>query len=277
MDLDLQNLCISKRIYDRIELNNTSDKVTCAEILLIGGSARAYCNECRNDSVFKIIPYLPKIPGPTVLGYVAEEVDLSKFNSIVRDKCITLVGECAANTDHTIVFNFHVTSTSLVKIGQYPSYTDLMRPTTSKYKKVLDTDKFKELNRAIGLASSEIGIGSFVYLRRVFEHILDTAHNEAKTSYGWNETDYQNKKVHEKIVCLKGFLPQFLVDNWTLYSILSKGIHELSEEECISYFPVVKSGIELILDELLSKEEQKRKLAEAQKAISQLHSQLKSK
>ncbi len=36
-----------------------------------------------------------------------------------------------------------------------------------------------------------------------------------------------------------------------MYSILSKGIHELSEEECLQYFKLMKIGIELILDEQL--------------------------
>jgi hypothetical protein len=35
-----------------------------------------------------------------------------------------------------------------------------------------------------------------------------------------------------------------------LYSVISKGIHELTEEECIKYYPVLKNSIESILHEL---------------------------
>lgn len=48
-------------------------------------------------------------------------------------------------------------------------------------------------------------------------------------------------------------LPDFLVKNRDLYGILSKGIHELSEDECLSYFDPVKAALELILDQALEK------------------------
>ncbi|MBC3806012.1 hypothetical protein H8K52_01475 [Undibacterium seohonense] len=59
-----------------------------------------------------------------------------------------------------------------------------------------------------------------------------------------------------------------------MYSILSKGIHELSENECLTAFPIVKIGIEIILDGKLEAIERERKLTEARKAISALNSSL---
>ena len=38
--------------------------------------------------------------------------------------------------------------------------------------------------------------------------------------------------MDEKIVMLRTELPQFLVDNREWYGLVSKGIHELTEEEC---------------------------------------------
>ncbi len=277
MTFDLQTLCITNRMYQKTDLKTSSEQISFADVLFTGGSIRLYCPSCKEESVFKIDKYLPFHPRRTTISYDEPDVSLNPFKSIVDDEYLKLIGKCAANEKHTAAFIFQITFDKVIKIGQYPSYADLSKPTSLKYKKVLGNDKFKEFNRAIGLASSEIGIGSFVYLRRIFEHILENSHNEAKTSNTWNEADYQSKKVHDKITYLKGFLPQFLVDNALLYSILSKGLHELSEEECISHFPVVKTGIELILDELLAKEEQKRKLAETQKAISYIHGKLKSK
>lgn len=42
-------------------------------------------------------------------------------------------------------------------------------------------------------------------------------------------------------------MPEVLTKNTTIYGILSKGIHELSEEECRKYFLVVKECIYQIL------------------------------
>ncbi|MFI3135251.1 MAG: hypothetical protein QX197_00585 [Methylococcaceae bacterium] len=78
--------------------------------------------------------------------------------------------------------------------------------------------------------------------------------------------------MNEKIVILNSELPEFLVENKSMYSILSKGIHELSENECLAAFPVIKVGIEIILDDKLEKINREKKLEEAKKAISTLGS-----
>ena len=48
---------------------------------------------------------------------------------------------------------------------------------------------------------------------------------------------------------------------------MSKGIHELSENECLKHFSVIKLGIELILDEKLDALKKEEKLKAASKAI----------
>ncbi|MDE7439742.1 MAG: hypothetical protein K2N23_04470, partial [Clostridia bacterium] len=53
-----------------------------------------------------------------------------------------------------------------------------------------------------------------------------------------------------------------------LYTVLSKGVHEYEEEECIEMFPAVKFIIESILDAELIKKEHEQK-AKAAKAIIQ--------
>jgi hypothetical protein len=57
-----------------------------------------------------------------------------------------------------------------------------------------------------------------------------------------------------------------------MYGILSKGIHELSEEDCLKAFPAVKIGIEIILDAKLHAEAERKKLEEARRAIQALAS-----
>ena len=80
--------------------------------------------------------------------------------------------------------------------------------------------------------------------------------------------------MDEKIALLKNLLPSFLVEYKVLYAILSKGIHELSEQECLQAFSVVKLGIELILDEKIEQQEKERKIQDASKAIQNLSSSL---
>ena len=62
-------------------------------------------------------------------------------------------------------------------------------------------------------------------------------------------------------------MPNFLVENKTMYGILSVGIHSLNENDCLKYFDAVKVGIELILDEKLEKLNKVKKIEEAQNRI----------
>jgi hypothetical protein len=71
--------------------------------------------------------------------------------------------------------------------------------------------------------------------------------------------------MDEKIVLLQNFLPIFLVENKGMYGILSLGIHQLEEEDCLAHFDALRVGIEIILDEKLDayKKQEKIKLAAA--------------
>lgn len=136
-------------------------------------------------------------------------------------------------------------------------------------------ESYKEFSRAVGLVSHGVGIGSFVYLRRIFENLIEESHQEAIKIDSWDEENYNRSRMDEKIALLKDYLPEFLLRSRKIYSILSKGIHQLSENECLKYFAAVKLGIELILDEKLEKLNRESKIKEAEKLLSDIHSELK--
>jgi hypothetical protein len=164
-----------------------------------------------------------------------------------------------------------------MKIGQYPSVADFHLSELNKYKKVLSNDKLKEISKAVGLAANGVGVGSFVYLRRVFEYLIQEAKAEAIQQEGITEEEFLKLRMDEKIQALKDYLPEFLVENKQLYSILSVGIHALEENDCLLHFDAVKIGIELILDEKLQIYLRKEKMAAAKAKIAQSHAQIASK
>lgn len=164
----------------------------------------------------------------------------------------------------------------LQKIGQYPSIADFHIYEIKQYDKLLSNDVLKEFTKAIGLAANGVGIGSFVYLRRIFENLILESFEEAKREGKVEEETFSRSKIDKKIELLKDYLPPFLVKNKSIYSILSKGIHELDENTCLEYFETMKLGIEIILDQKLEKKKQKDKEEEAKKRIAQLNGKLKS-
>lgn len=93
---------------------------------------------------------------------------------------------------------------ALEKIGQIPSLADLTLPDLRKYRQVLGDDRFKELTRAIGLTTHGVGVGAFVYLRRIFESLIEGSHAEASKDPGWDEDTYSRSRMDEKISLMKG-------------------------------------------------------------------------
>ena len=157
------------------------------------------------------------------------------------------------------------------KVGQYPSVADFHIGQVHKYDKVLSKDKMREFTKAIGLAANGIGIGSFVYLRRIFEHLVSEAFEKAISENDEFDADaFSKAKMNNKIQMLSGYLPDFLVENYSIYGILSKGIHELSEEDCKSYFSILRESIEMILDEKEDNRQKEMKKDNIKKVLSQI-------
>ena len=177
-------------------------------------------------------------------------------------------------------FLFHILwqpdTKTLIKIGQYPSVADFHTSQVKQYAKLLKKEEMQEFTKAIGLAAHGVGIGSFVYLRRIFENLIQDAYEEALAADTIVNADFQIARMDEKIQLLKGHLPEFLVEHKTLYSILSLGIHSLDETTCLAHFDIVRTGIEIILDEKLEAQRKQEKIAEASKKIKALPSQLKN-
>jgi hypothetical protein len=220
-----------------------------------------FCVDCQQPSVFRS-------------GQVPIGVDQLEFT--LGDRIFTREFWCSRVHSHLAYFHFRLLDGVLSKIGQSPSMADISEEELRPYAKVLKQDEYRELTRAVGLASHGVGIGSFVYLRRIFERLIEEARAKAAQAAGWDEDAFQQVRMDEKIAVLKDHLPPFLVDQRKLYSILSKGIHSLTEKECIEAFPVVRVGTELILDQKVAANRQEHKMNAAKKQIAMLQQKLKN-
>ena len=180
---------------------------------------------------------------------------------------------CSMDEKHHLDYIILTTDNSMMKIGQYPSIADMTFPELDAYKHVISKQDRKELGTAIGLFASGIGAGSYVYLRRILERLI----YQAKATAGdkVNDEEFEQARVAERIKMLQGYLPEILIKNTTIYGILSKGIHELSEEECKKYFPVVKECIYQILGMWESERRKKADEDALSKALSSISSSIK--
>jgi hypothetical protein len=253
-----QGFLIETPLYEIVKYED-ADLELGRQIKYFNENFDSYCPECNSHSIFERdwgnSRYVDNDP--------SSWVDCGVFSIQIQ---------CTRNRDHRQLFIFKAIEQTLQKIGQLPSIAELNLFDVKKYSKVLEPKYFRELTKAIGLVSHGVGVGSFVYLRRIFEFLIEESHVKLSGEQSWDEETYRRARMNEKIEILSSELPDFLVENKSMYSILSKGIHELSENNCLKAFPIIKIGIEIILDEKIEKLNKEKKLAEAKKDLSALSS-----
>lgn len=158
------------------------------------------------------------------------------------------------------------------KIGQYPSMADMQFFESIKYRCVLKSH-YRDYSLALGLFASGVGCGSFIYLRRIFEFLIDSLHEECKNEQGWNEEEYRKLDFNSRIQMIESFgkviIPQELTQvRKKIYGVLSKGVHQNSDQECLEVFTYVKYALEIIMDEQLAQLEKKAKIKELQARLN---------
>jgi hypothetical protein len=247
-------------LYHKIFLGSAGVERKVFDWLSYDKTIDVYCTKCEKESVFE-----------------AEEGEFHSLYSDWKTKkfgFVRCVYRCTRDNSHRYYTFYFRVKDFIEKIGQMPSVADFQIPQVEKYRKILDKQQYQELTRGIGLAAHGVGIGSFVYLRRIFEDLIEEAHGKAVIAGGFDEAVYRKERMDEKIQRLHEYLPEFLVENKNLYSIMSKGIHELSEEECRKYFESVRIGIEQILDEKIEKEERLAKAIKARATVQVLSQEI---
>lgn len=73
--------------------------------------------------------------------------------------------------------------------------------------------------------------------------------------------------MKEKVEMLKSGLPSFIVEHPQLYGILSLGVHELTEGDCLKNFEALKSAILVIAEERMHEIQREARYKEASQAI----------
>ncbi|MFW5891450.1 MAG: hypothetical protein ACOCUI_04445 [bacterium] len=277
---DLEDFLLNRGLYS----NWTIDESLLNKLMNNLIQFDSYCPNCDKERVFTSINNkvsgggefksgANKLSPPNNKTKQKIKTDLDKTNGIFAREFI-----CPKK--HNIIFIFKTKLNEdekfiISKIGQSPSLRDLNELNIKNYSKILPNEKYIELSTAIGLYSHGVGIGSLIYLRRVFEYLIEEAYDKAKSEdSNFNESDFKNKRVKDKISLLKNYLPEYMVENKHIYSIMSEGIHNLKEEKCKKIFNPIKTGLLLILEERLRKKEKEKLINMNSEELNKLNSDL---
>jgi hypothetical protein len=207
----------------------------------------------------------------TTYTIYSREVDDYSFKNFYK---ITLT--CKRKSNDVLRFFVYDNDEIVVKLGQLPSLADIQFAEIGrKYNQFLSEQELRDFKKAVDLAAHGYGAGSFVYLRRIFENLINGALRINKASMGVSEEDFRKKWMVDKVELLKDCLPSQLLEMKNVYKVLSKGVHELSEQECLKYFPALKLSIDLILEQKIEIEAKKKRDEEVKKQLEDIAREIK--
>jgi hypothetical protein len=202
-----------------------------------------YCVRCRRETTFRISSTVVTARG--VGGRYATQV--------VPPALFAVHATCQRDFQ-VYSYIFAALDGRVTKIGQRPSMSDIAFGELRSIDKSLDEVDRRELGKALGLFAHDSALGAFVYLRRVFERMIKRAHNRHSVA-GSPIEGFSAMPMDRRIAALKGQLPDKVVRNSAVFSVLSLGLHELTEDQCAAIFPVMKA----VLFQMLEQEEHRRK------------------
>lgn len=254
----MARLCLETSLYAEMPIPKDDRHPVIGSLRKDNFQIDAFCMHCGREVVFKTAR--EDLPEHTTSFY---SNNLLPFE--VRFFC--------QRAQHRYSFFLQINPAGVVKLGQFPSMEDIASADINKYRSVLDKEQFANLRRAGGLNSHGIGIGAFVYLRRIFEKLIAQHRFEFERGHA-PIANFETLRMADKIETLKAVLPPALVQHRSAYGILSQGVHELDEATCLKHFPVVRAAIILMLEQDLQDLEKKRAEAELLAAMGRVHQEL---
>lgn len=247
---------IQMEMYRPIKLTNHIGQAIIS-IMSDKDPFRCHCNGCQKESVF--------------IGEASKSLDFSNTISLrsLDDGPEEMTFDkryiCQLDSTHAITIGLRVTKAIIQKIGQFPSVADIKGAEYERYQKILGPSDYSDFKKANLLHSFSMDIGAFVYLRRIIENLVQTTYKDNASQI--QSKDFANLHFDQKVKVLGDYLPNFFTRNTAIYSLLSKGIHELSESECKDYYDTILNGTLMILDEKQAKEEIKKRKAAIEKGL----------
>ena len=192
----IKEILLDRSLYDAMLVNEND--LEAMDMLRRGNfQIDAFCIYCKAPSIFKTFRSISN----TAPKSIATESRVSRQSTSLDPGYFGLHASCV-RCSKSYVYYFVLNNLSLSKVGQYPSLEDIGSRDLIKYRKFLSKTDYAELKRASGLFAHGIGIGSFVYLRRIFERLISD-HHQGLANAGTPVPNFDGLHMDER---LKGWL-----------------------------------------------------------------------
>lgn len=149
------------------------------------------------------------------------------------------------------------------KIGQNPSMLTVKGFDFDKYKDILEIlNAYNDYKKADLCNADHFHVGGYAYLRRIFEKMINF-YIDGKVLKD-NHMSTKIEEVKEK------FDPRIRDLLKNMYGILSKGVHELEEEESKQYYSYLKTIIDMQLEFMSTEAEKEKQTEQLKKEIDKI-------
>lgn len=147
-----------------------------------------------------------------------------------------------------------------------------------KKMKLLNEDDLKELNNANKCKKLGMNIASFVYMRRIFENMLQRIYeaHQSEVTIKDSSKKFIDLFVKDKVKLLKPYLPILMNEEVSsdkyikLYKLLSEGIHKLNEDICESLYNIIKELLLMILEKEMQEKKNRKNLTELETSFNKI-------
>lgn len=282
---------ISAPLYDPIELKWRTSNAQLRAVRAYNQGWDMYCPDCGERSTFWAVVSADveqRLKAERLEGAISAAEGVGRV-ALQAGRTTThwtddfaLQASCSRR-GHAAVYHFKIKAPAMqglkiedappvevVKIGQSPSLTDFQIGDLSRFEEGMTSAQRKEFVRGINSTAHGFSVAACVYFRRAFESVLMDARREfmqANQFEAW--PDFDKARIDERIRLLRGYLPEFMTDHPQLYSILSLGVHELTEKECAKELPMLREAIELIMEDRVTEARKKKQREQVSKLIAQ--------
>lgn len=257
-------------LYQKADLSNYRELLEQDDT-----SFMAYCPECGRETTFERSKYYNEIKSQInskiflQAGGISDVEVQYMFNTNSKGmyKLYIQEYECCVDRSHKKYNIYYKCEDKIIKIGQYPSEADNGGDEyLAKVKMICNNKEAKEIVKYIKTAfimeSYGYGIASLLYMRRAFEHLI-------AISEGKNRNDNTGITMKDRIKNNQ-YLPEVIKNNAKVYNIISEGIHNQTEEECMDLFKVIKVGVMILISKTYAHVEEEKALAELGLTLSKL-------
>ncbi len=156
------------------------------------------------------------------------------------------------------------------KIGQDPSMLSVHGFDFEKYKEQLTKINAYDDYKKADLSNTEhFYVGAYAYLRRIFEKMLNNYIKDNNVTLKDDHVETQIKAVKD---CFDSRIKDLLKN---LYSILSKSIHELDEEQSKEYYQYLKAIIDIQLEFEYTENEKNKQSKQLNSILNKIVNEIK--